>query len=161
MSRRLTLSVIAIVLASSGLVWYFYFVPKLVASGEKFDEFVYVRYGYELEQYRFEPKMRFTLWHSRGMRLRYELDWSTIERVIEERWLPRNRAIYIRLNIISHDSEGKRIRPTKIIYDFERGELYTQSNHMLWRLLFCREPHCGHYLTEEEFNSILSQLEKQ
>src|SRR5262245_37067439 len=148
MSRKFTLSVIAIVLALAGLVGYFHYATKMVASGEKFDDFVYVRYGYELEQYRFQPKIRFALWHSRGMRLGYELDWSTIERVIEERWLPHNRAIYLRLNINSHDSEGIRIHPTRIIYDFERGELYTQSHHMLWRLLFCREPHCGHYLTE-------------
>ena len=142
-----------------------YYAKYTVASGEKRYNLTGYRWGYKIEQYCYRNTLVLTIWNSAGMSLTYKEPSTTVAQVIEDRWLANNRAIYLNLRIVSHGSIEEEW-PTQIIYDFERGELYTLSDWTLWRLWYRGDsnessPLGKHWMTENEFQQILSRLQQE
>lgn len=131
-----------------------------VASGERKDGFSKVSYGYQIEKYYCCDSMKLSFWSKRGFftetNITYNLSKLTVEKVVEQRWIKNNQAIYLNLQIEYHDSAVS-IRPAKIIYDFHRGEIHTSSSYTLWRN---RNPKNGTdgWMNEKEFEDVFNRL---
>jgi hypothetical protein len=117
-------------------------------------------YGYKIENYQFSNRMRITIWMKMGftdtMKSVYDLPSLTVEKVSQAQWIKSNGAIYLELQIKHHDSLES-IEPTKIIYDYHKGEMYVTSNLILWRM-WNSKLSFNDWMTESEFDRILSQL---
>ena len=161
-SKKKLVALIALVLLLACVVggWYYSNAKKVVASGEKESWVKPFTYGYRVEQYRFYPRIKLAFWADDRMRFTYESQWLDIASVVEERWLPKNRAIYLNLNINVYDSDGIRVYPAKILYDYYRGEIYASSGLAMWRAYMSEDIRSEKYklMTEDEFQQILSRL---
>jgi len=143
--------------AAVACVWYGRYT---VTSGEKYDSFSGVSYGYRVEQYYCWNTTRITIWNKRGLAYQmdsvYEFGQLTVEKVVGEKWLKNDLAIYLNLDIRYHDSLVS-IHPIRIIYDFHRGEMHTSSGFSLWRI-WNEKNKSEDWLKEDEFNKILDHL---
>lgn len=161
-SKKKLVALIALVLLLACVVggWYYSTAKKVVASGEKESWVKPFTYGYKVEQYRFYPRIKCTFWADHRMRFTYESQWLDIASVVEERWLPKYRAIYLNLNINHYDYDGVRVYPAKILYDYYRGEIYASSDLAMWRGYKSEDTRSEKYklMTEDEFQQILSRL---
>jgi hypothetical protein len=117
-------------------------------------------WGYQLDQYTFSKRAVLTFNGTWGLRLQYELPKMLIQRANEDRWLATDRALYLNLRckpIKDPDGEGT---PLRIIYDFQRGEIYLSSPLQLWR---AKDSQTGdpmkNWLTEADFQRVLSRME--
>lgn len=159
MTRRIQISLlIAILLVGVTLVvWN---AKYTVVAAEKNDSFSGVTYGYSVQQYYFWNSMRLTVWNSRGgsyqMYSGYDFGSLTVEKVVEERWLKNDLAIYLNLEIKYHDSVVS-VHPARLIYDFHRGEMHTASGFTLWRI-WNEKNRSEDWMTDDEFNAILNRL---
>ena len=117
-------------------------------------------YGYGVENYLFTDNMRITLWvkyiDGYVMKSIYELSELTVDKVDANEWIKSNGAIYLALQITYHDSLVS-TNPTRIIYDFHRGEMYVTSDLTLWRF-WSRDLDVDTWMSESEFEKILSGL---
>ena len=131
-----------------------------VTADKKHDSFSGVSYGYQIEQYYFWNTTRITIWNTRGLSYQmdavYEFGQLTVEKVVEERWLKDDMAIYLNLEIKYHDSLVS-VHPARLIYDFHRGEMYTSSAYTLWRI-WNKENKSEDWMNDDEFNAILNDL---
>jgi hypothetical protein len=141
------------------LIWY---AKYTVASGEKRDDFAGVSYGYRIEQCYAWNSMRLTIWERRGvsyeMKSVYDLPALTVDRVVEQRWLKSDAAIYLNLQLKYHDSLVS-VYPARLIYDFHRGEMHTSSGFTLWRVWNEKNKSEG-WMSDAEFDAVLSRLSK-
>lgn len=86
----------------------------------------------------------------------YDFGSLTVEKVVEERWLKNDLAIYLNLEIKYHDSVVS-VHPARLIYDFHRGEMHTASGFTLWRI-WNEKNRSEDWMTDDEFNAILNRL---
>jgi hypothetical protein len=125
-----------------------------VASGEK--------RGYQIDHYYFWDSMRLKIWEKRGinygMNLVYDLPALTVEKIVEQRWLKNNAALFLNLQIKYHDSTVS-VHTARVIYDFHRGEMYTSSGVTLWRIWNERNK-SEEWMSESEFDAILSRFSR-
>jgi hypothetical protein len=117
-------------------------------------------WGYQLDQYAFSKRTVLTIMGSWGLRIRYELPKMQVERVNEDRWLATDRALYLNLRCKPFGDAGAAGTPVRLIYDFQRGELYVSSALQLWRLPDYQggDPK-KNWLTEGEFQRVLTRIE--
>ena len=131
-----------------------------ITSGKKYDSFSGVSYGYQIEQYYFWNTTKITIWNKRGLGYQmdavYDFGQLTVEKVVEEKWLKNDLAIYLNLEIKYHDSVVS-IHPVRIIYDFHRGEMHTSSGFTLWRI-WNEKNKSEDWMKEDEFNTILARF---
>lgn len=160
MKKSVALITLMILLACIVGGWYYFNARRVVATGEKESWVRPFTYGYKVEQYRFYPGIKLIFWADERMRFTYESKWLDIANVVEQRWLPKNRAVYIHLNINHHDSDGIRSYPAKILYDYYRGEIYASSGLAMWRGHMSEDDRSGKYklMTEEEFQGVLAHF---
>lgn len=133
-----------------------------VTAGEKRDDFSGVTYGYRVEQYYLWNSIRLTIWNKRGnhgMNLVYDLPSLTVDKILEERWINHDAAIYLKLQIKYHDSAAS-INAARIIYDFQRGETHTASDFTLWRV-WNEQNKTEEWMSESEFDAVLLRLNRQ
>ena len=67
------------------------------------------------------------------MQLEYELPKTLVEKVSEDRWLAGDRAIYLSFRLKPLDDPGATGSLLRLLYDFQRGDLYINSPLQLWR----------------------------
>ncbi|MEO6393956.1 MAG: hypothetical protein ABIP75_19035, partial [Pyrinomonadaceae bacterium] len=82
-----------------------------------------IRYGYQLDSYRFRNRMFLRFWNSAGMQLDFDLPGYYPDQVLEARWLPGEGAIYLRLTIMRREDSLTTSAPVKLLYDFRSGEM--------------------------------------
>jgi hypothetical protein len=147
------------VFIAGGLLYYA--TVQTVAADEKSDRWG-ARWGYKVERYRFRDRFRLSIWHIWGSETRFSYEggayWKTPD-VIEQRWLSGDRAIYLNLGLGLENSVPQFRTPAKIIFDFDRGQLYLFSNDWLWRRYPEHYNSRERWMTEQEFSEVLSNLE--
>jgi hypothetical protein len=115
-------------------------------------------WGYSLDEYDFQNRAQLRFWGTWGLDLRYTLPNMNIEKVTDDAWLG-DRAIYLNLTFKPKNdsaSEGSRVR---VVYDFQRGELYLNSPLQLWRAPDYRSNNPGvNWMTESQFDAELAAL---
>lgn len=162
MGRKYLTPVLLVTVLFWGAVLLVCYAKHTVASGEKHDDFSGVTYGYRIEQYYFWNSMRLTIWSRRGtsygMKSVYDFPALTVDKVVEERWLNNDLAIYLNLQIKYHDSMVS-VHPAKTIYDFHRGEMHTSSSFTLWRI-WNEKNKPEDWMAEKEFDTILASLSR-
>ena len=146
---------LAAVIAAS---FSYFFLKSNIAASERSNP--QASWGYSVDQYRFRDRMRLNLWSdsslfSAASDATFDLNNVSVSKMVEERWLDNGRAVHLNLLV---KSGGKEL-PAKLIYDFQRGEMYTSSPLDLWRAP--SEPNKNLKMTEEEFQSVLNRLSGQ
>jgi hypothetical protein len=117
-------------------------------------------WGYRLEQYRLSNQAVLTITASWGMQLEYELPKMLVEKVSEDRWLASDRAIYLSFRLKPLDDPGAAGSPLRLLYDFQRGELYINSPLQLWRAPDYQSGNpARNWLNDAEFQSVLTRIE--
>jgi len=117
-------------------------------------------WGYRLEQYRFSNQAVLTITSSSGMQLEYDLPKMLLERASEDRWLAGDRAIYLNYRLKPSADPEAEGTPLRLLYDFQRGELYLSSPLQLWRAPDMQNGSPRkNWLTEAEFQSVLTRIE--
>ena len=147
------LGVLLVLLAVLGFIWAYFNSTKNIASGERNTK--QADWGYAVEQYRFRDRMRLNLWSDSSLfsgssQATFDLSSISISRILEERWLAESRAVY--LSMLVHTDELE--QPAKVIYDFQRGEMYMSSPANLWRVP--NEGDKNLKMTEAEFQAVLN-----
>ena len=168
MNKLKQVSFVKIALLSAGLLailaiaGYFWRLNQrvTVAQGEKIG--IGTFYGYKIENYLFTDRMAITIWVGMGsgytMRSVYDLPALTVEKVAHAEWIDSDGAIYLEFLITYHDSVES-TEPTRIIYNFHRGEMYVTSNLTLWRM-WNQKLRPDDWMSVDEFNVVLSKLEQ-
>ena len=146
---------LAAVIAAS---FSYFFLKSNLATGERNNS--QATWGYSVDQYRFRDRMRLNLWSDSSMfsaasDATFDLNSVSVSKMVEERWIENGRAVLLNLLV---KSDGKE-QPAKLIYDFQRGEMYTTSPLDLWRAP--GEPNKNLKMTEEEFQAVLNRLSGQ
>lgn len=161
LKRRIKIIFLIGVLLFSSMLLVFWFAKYAVISDERTDNFGN-SYGYKIEKYVFWNSSKLTIWnqHSHFYRMYsiYNLSSLTVEEVVENKWLKNDAAIYLNLKIKYHDSVVS-VSPTRIIYDFHRGELHTSSGFTLWRF-FDDKNDSKDWMNEDEFDAVLLHFNK-
>jgi hypothetical protein len=117
-------------------------------------------WGYQLDQYRFSKRTRLTISGTWGLRLEYELPKMQVERGNDDRWLGGDRAIYLNLRLKPFGDPAAEGAFVKLVYDFQRGELYVTSPLQLWRGPDAQSGNPGrNWMTEGEFQGVVKGLE--
>lgn len=129
-----------------------------VASGTMWDDLGYFSYHYSIQQTYFRNSFRLRLWTSRGMEFTHEELQLTVEEVLDQRWINNGAAIYLNLRVKSHESMPSE-SSIKVIFDFHRGEIYTNSRYTLWRN-FDKRHDSKDWMSEAEFDAILQRLDQ-
>lgn len=115
-------------------------------------------WGYKLDEYDFQKGGVLRFWGTWGLDIRYKLPNMDVEKVTDDTWLG-DRAVYLNLLFRpKNDSsaEGTRVR---IVYDFQRGELYVNSSLQLWRVPDYRAANPrANWMTESQFDAELAAL---
>jgi hypothetical protein len=114
-------------------------------------------WGYSVDQYRFRDRMRLNLWSDSSMfsaasDATFDLNSVSVSKIVEEKWIDNGRAVLLNLLVKS----GGKEQPAKLIYDFQRGEMYMASPLDLWRAP--SEPGKNLKMNEEEFQATLNRL---
>ncbi len=143
-----------------GLFAYLYLKQK-IASGER--NSAQASWGYTVEQYQFRNRMRLNLWSDSSLfsgssDATFDLDQVSVIKLTEERWLADSRAVYLNLVVNAANKLGAE-QTAKVIYDFQRGEMYTFSPVDLWRVP--GEPNKNVQMSEAEFQSVLNKFSGQ
>jgi hypothetical protein len=114
-----------------------------------------IRYGYQLESYRFRDRLFLRFWSSSGMSLDFDLPGYYPRDLSEVRWLAGDGAIYLRATVAHREASGESAAPVKILYDFRSGELLLSSTIPLWRLPPTAKESV--WLTDAEFEAALAR----
>lgn len=154
--------ILAALVIAGCLVYYATLQP--IAADEKTDKERLTSWGYRLQRYKFRDRDKLEIWHNQHSEMRFTYEgpalWKTPE-VIEQRWLASDSAIYSNLALGLDNSLPQSRTRTRVIYDFDRGEIYLFSPYWVWR----RHPNfqgsreC--WMTEAEFDEVLKKLEKK
>jgi hypothetical protein len=123
-------------------------------------------YGYKIERNRFSDGLEIEFWNTRGFKFAYFGHNSLLRELKQEKWLSNQRAIFLDLVISEQEDSIYPLRPTKILFDFKRGEIYVSSTAKLWRNGE-REIQRKDYdwtnkdwMTEEEFQKVLERCDE-
>ena len=146
---------LAAVIAAS---FSYFFLKSNIAVGERKND--QASWGYSVDQYLFRDRMRLNLWSDSSMfsvasDATFDLNSVSVSKMVEERWIDNGRAVHLNLLVKS----GGKEQPAKLVYDFQRGEMYTSSPLDLWRAP--GEPNKNVKMTEEEFQVVLNRLSGQ
>lgn len=137
-------------LAAGLAIIYFLTARETFATSDRKDEFG-ANIGYKIEQYRF--RNRVLLDFKAGTRSSLECDLSplVIDKIGEQRWLSNGRAIY--LNMLVKPDTRTAPSPARVIYDFQRGEMFVSSPVSMWRT-----PSSGNrWMSDAEFDGVLAR----
>ncbi len=113
-----------------------------------------VRYGYQLESYRFRDRTFLRLWNSSGLELDFDLPGYRLQGLEEARWLVGDTVVYLRTRMVQRDGSGDKTGVMKLLYDFRNGELLLSSPLQLWRLSGESVP--AAWITDEKFDAALA-----
>ena len=114
-----------------------------------------VRYGYQLESYRFRNRMFLRFWNSAGMQLDFDLPGYYPDQLQEARWLPGDGVIYLRMTVMRREDAAATPATVKLLYDFRSGELLLSAPVPLWRLPPSAKSDV--WLTDEQFDAVLAK----
>jgi len=115
-------------------------------------------WGYKLEQYDFLNKARLRFWGTWGLDVSYNLPPMNIEKVTEDHWLG-DRAVYLNLMFRPKNDSAALGNRVRILYDFQRGELYVSSPLQLWRAPDETSNDPGrNWMTDTQFDEQLEAL---
>jgi hypothetical protein len=131
---------------------------RVILATEQSEGSTGVKYGFSIEEKYFVSKTTVKIWTSRGLNLKYELYPYTVESV-SSRWLANNRAIYLDLRLKYHDSVPS-VGTVKVIYDFQRGEIYINSPMSFGRIWDTSDRIERNWLSDEDFEMQLSRLDR-
>lgn len=92
-----------------------------------------IRYGYQLESYRFRDRTFLRIWNSSGMSLDFDLPGYHPVGVEEARWIAADGTIYLRAAMVRRDGSTEKAGTLKLLYDFRSGELLISCPLPLWR----------------------------
>jgi len=129
---------------------------RVIVAGEESEAATGIKYGFRIEERYFISKTTLQIWTSRGLNLNYELYPYTVENASSQ-WLANNRAIYLDLRLKYHDSVPS-VAPVKIIYDFQRGEVYISSPMSFGRVWDAGYRIERNWMSEDDFEKELSRL---
>jgi hypothetical protein len=113
-----------------------------------------VRYGYQLDSYRFRNRRYLRLWNSSGMSLEFDLPGYYPSRVEEVRWLAADGAIYLRLAMGQRDGSGDKTGTMRLLFDFRSGELTVSCPLALWRIETPTNPTA--WISDQQFEAALA-----
>jgi hypothetical protein len=113
-----------------------------------------VRYGYQLESYRFRNRMFLRFWSSTGLEFSLDLPGYSPRQIDEARWLANDSAIYLRAAVVHRDAGIEKTVPVRILFNFRSGRLLVASSLPLWRV----PPGASgsKWLTDDEFDAALN-----
>lgn len=145
----------AIVLAT--LLTLYYQRTATISKGTRQDQYQ-AAVGYTVEQYRYRDRARLIFDDGGDGQVKCDLSPMQIDKLLEERWLANGRAVYLHLLFKSPEVLGadgqQEPKGAKVLYDFQRGELYVTSQLHLWRTAASE----GRWMTEEEFAGMLARF---
>jgi hypothetical protein len=150
---------IAVLLASTVV-----FLPSLLwetvsFSNKSAQPGVVKSYGYKIDKHWvWYHSFRLVL-YSDSVSIKLEPLNRKFDKVMEQRWFCNERMIYLVVQWkYTSDSGGSSTDTTRVIYDFEQGELYTLAPSSSWEVW---EPtrERDHYMKQPEFDATLLQLE--
>lgn len=145
----------AIVLAT--LLALYYWRTTTISKGNRQDG-AQSAVGYRVEQYNYRDRARLIFEDGGDGQVKCDLAPMQISKLLEERWLASGRAVYLHLEMKSPEVVGGDGQPeakgAKVLYDFQRGELYVTSQLHLWRTAASE----GRWMTEEEFAGMLARF---
>jgi hypothetical protein len=137
-------------LAAAGVIIFFSTARETFATSERRDEFG-ENIGYNIEQYRFRNRVLLDFKAGTRSSLKGDLSPLRIDRIAEQRWLSNGRAIY--LNLLVKPDSRTTPSPARMIYDFQRGEMFVASPISMWRT-----PSSGNrWMSEAEFDGVLAR----
>jgi hypothetical protein len=129
---------------------YFLTARETFATSDRRDEFG-ANIGYKIEQYRFGNRVLLDFKAGARSSLEYDLSPLRVDKVVEQRWLSNGRAIY--LNMLVKPNSRTAPSPARVIYDFQRGEMFVSSPMSMWRT-----PSSGNrWMSEAELDGVLAR----
>jgi hypothetical protein len=144
--------------AAMGVLWFAYASKNSIGFGQQCSGGYC--WGYRLDQSKFVPKTRLTLWDSSGLNLNYDLPPGAIVPVNRDRWLGDGRAIYLNFRIQKTPNSQEPGDHVRIVYDFQLGSMHVSSPLALWRSGDRRSPDPGHnWLTDNQLDLVLIQID--
>lgn len=149
--------VAAVVVILSLILTVVVYAKREVADGERRDALTEARYGYKVEQGYFVSRVYLSIWNTLGVSLNYVLNSCVVEKVIEQRWLAQDRAIFLNLQVKSSDS-APTVSHVRIVYDFHKGAIYINSPLTFGRVWNQATPVDKNWMSDEEFQAVLSGL---
>lgn len=161
MFRHRTAKLIGILfLLLLGFFLFYIYSEETVAFGEIKQENQTL--GYSIKRSRFLLGTRVEIWNTQGLKFNFYNPEMYVRRVKNEKWLSNHRAIYLDFDTAFREDSIMPSRPTKILFDYKRGEVYVVSTANLWRSgsRFDWMEGDKDWMTEEEFQKKLEQLDK-
>lgn len=156
--KTLVRILLAVIILGSAVAWLYFFWTRTLAAEARRDR-AQVGISYKVEQFRYRPRARIVFGDINDRQLICDLAPLRIQGVAEQRWLGNDRAIYLSLLVNSLEAVRANGRPetesAKLVYDFQRGELFVFSSAPLWRSPSGEE----RWLNEEEFNAVLARYQ--
>lgn len=156
--RTLWLLLLAVLLIGAALILVYYRRTETLARGVRRDQFQ-AAVSYKIERYRYRNRVRLIFADDADAQVICDLMPLAVDKVVEQRWLASGRALYLYLLLKSPQAIGAdgqpEAKPAKIIYDYQRGELYVASPLHLWRTAASE----GRWMNEEEFGGVLARYE--
>lgn len=156
--RTLWLLLFAVLLIGAGLLLAYYRRTETLARGTRRDQFQ-ATVSYKIERYRYRDRVRLIFADEGDAEVICDLMPLEVDKLVEQRWLASGRALYLYLLLKSPQAIGAdgqpEAKPAKLIYDYQRGELYVTSPLHLWRTAASE----GRWMNEEEFSGVLARYE--
>lgn len=146
---------VLIVLAGFGVALV-YLARESISSGQRCGG--QYCWGYSLDQYDLRHKDRLRFWGSWGLDIRYDLPDMNVEKINEDRWLA-DRAVYLNLMFHPKNDSAAPGYHVRIVYDYQRGELYVVSPLQLWRAPDYRSGNpSANWMTDSQFDAEVEAL---
>lgn len=130
--------------------------PETVATGSR-TVVPTLSYGYQVEKARFGVNgflLRF--YNYRSTQIILVKPGIELVKVYEQRWLPGDRAVLLRLDLIYHDSIDS-LHQAAVLFDYRRGFLH--HFNLGGTVTLDDEPDLS--LTEEDFEELVLQLSSE
>ena len=117
-------------------------------------------WGYRLDHYEFRKLVLLNFWNDRRLTITYELPDMIIERVSDDQWLSGDRALFLNLGLKPTDDSAAEWSRTRILYDFQTGQIFLDSTLQLWRVADYRSGDGSkNWLTPTQFDAALEALQ--
>lgn len=146
---------ILIILSAFGIAMV-YLVRDSISAGQRCGG--QYCWGYSLNEYELRNKVQLRFWGSWGLDLRYNLPDMNVEKVNDDRWLA-DRAIYMNLLFRPKNDSASAGYHVRVLYDFQRGEIYLVSPLQLWRAPDYRSGNPGqNWMTDSQMDAELEAL---
>jgi hypothetical protein len=130
--------------------------PQIVAAGEKPNGPNYA-FGYSVGAYRWGPGFRVQIWADSRVRISFNIEGEELVRVKTQRWLASDRAVLLEFDCVHHNSI-RTAHEMGLLYDFERGELYSLGRYHGW--LVPPPGETDRRTNREDFDAAVQRLSK-